>query len=80
MTELRITSSHPDFISIDRLQHLLCVTLNPQAHFDTANQYINELDKVMAYQTVYDELEKALDDARPSMSTSVFNDFVEGLL
>ena len=78
--ELRIKPSHPDYINIDRLQHLLCVATNPQAHFDTAQQNLNELDKITAYQTVYDELEKVLEEARPSLSTSAFNSFVEGLL
>ena len=77
--ELRIKPSHPDYLNIDRLQHLLCVATNPQAHFDTANQHIGELDQIMAYQAVYDELEKALDEARPSLSTSAFNSFVDQL-
>jgi hypothetical protein len=76
---LRILPSNPDYVNINHLSHLLAVAVNPQAHFDTHKQDMSELDQIMVYQHIYDALQLALDDAKPSASISTFDDFVEVL-
>jgi hypothetical protein len=77
MHELRIKRSHPDFLAVDRLQHLYHVLINQHVHFDTNQQPLAEAEKAVIEQALLVELQNLQDGIRPSDSLSAFSDFME---